>query len=351
MERARQLPSDPSLLTTESAQENCQPTEVLFFAPKFFGYDVEIAEALTARGAIVHCHSYLPSSSNLVKAIVRVRRELVAYYTIKHFREIITKLQHRAISHIFIIKGETITKHILQMLRSAFPRARIILYLWDSIKNYPNVEENIGEVDKTLSFDPADSVTNRTVAFRPLFFSRSFGSAPQLGRGDFDYDVSFIGTLHTDRLRILNELEDQFRKLNLSFKKIYFLRTSLHYYWGKLTNPAYRIHQASDFVTTPVSKGAVQEIFFKSRVIVDIQHPRQEGLTMRTVEALGSRRKLITTNASIRSYDFYSPENIQIIGRDGIALTAEFFKTPAVEVPEPVYQKYSIDGWLDSIFS
>jgi hypothetical protein len=351
VERARQSSSDTSLLGWGATQENRLPKEILLFAPKFFDYDGEIAGALSARGAIVHCHSYLPSSSNLVKAIVRVRRGLIAHYTNRHFKDIITRLQHRAISHILIIKGETITKHILQMLRSAFPHARIILYLWDSIKNYPNVQENIGAVDKTLSFDPAYSVANSKVAFRPLFFSRSFASAPKRCRGDFDYDVSFVGTLHSDRLRILDELEDQFRRLNLTFKKVYFLRTSLEYYWGKLTDPAYRNHKASDFVTTPVPSAAVREIFFKSRVIVDIQHPKQQGLTMRAIEALGSRRKLITTNASISTYDFYSPENIQIIGRRGEALPPEFFKTPGVEVPEPVYHKYSIDGWLDSIFS
>lgn len=351
MERAHQSSSDTSLLSSMATQENRQPKELLLFAPRFFDYDREIAGALSARGVIVHCHSYLPSSSNLVKVIVRVRRGLIAHYTNRHFKDIITRLQHRAISHILIIKGETITKHILQMLRGAFPRARIILYLWDSIKNYPNVRENIGAVDKALSFDPADSVANSKVAFRPLFFSRSFASAPQFRRDDLDYDVSFVGTIHSDRLRILDELEDQFRRLNLTFKKVYFLRTSLEYYWGKLTDPAYRNHKASDFVTTPVPSAAVREIFFKSRVIVDIQHPKQQGLTMRAIEALGSRRKLITTNASIRTYDFYSPENIQIIGRRGEALPPEFFKTPGVGVPEPVYHKYSIDGWLDNVFS
>lgn len=351
MDRARQSPSDTPILSSRGTQENRLPKEVLLFAPRFFDYDVEIAGALSARGAIVHCHSYLPSSSNLVKAIVRVRRGLIAHYTNRHFKDIITRLQHRAISHILIIKGETITKDILQTLRRAFPDARIILYLWDSIKNYSNVEENIGSVDKTLSFDPADSVANSKVAFQPLFFSRSFASAPKPLQDGVDYDVSFIGTIHSDRLRILNELEEQFRQLNLSFKKVYFLRTSLQYYWGRLADPAYRSHKASDFVTTPLRSAAVRGIFLKSRVIVDIQHPSQEGLTMRAIEALGSRRKLITTNASIRTYDFYSPENIHVIGRHGGALPPEFFKTPGVEVPESVYKKYSMDGWLDSILS
>jgi len=351
MERSCRSPSDFPLLSSLAAQESGRQAEVIFLAPKFFGYEVEIAEALSARGAIVHCYSYLPSSSNVVKAIVRARRKLIAPYTNRHFGDIIASVRHRAISHIFIIKGETITKHILQMFRGAFPRARIILYLWDSIKNYPNARENMGAVDKALSFDPEDSVANGKVAFRPLFFGRAFASSPKPLQEGVEYDASFVGTLHSDRLRILNELEEQLRQLNLTFKKVYFLRTWLQYYYGKLTDPAYRKHKASEFVTRPVPSAAVREIFFKSRVIIDIQHPGQQGLTMRTVEALGSRRKLVTTNASIRTYDFYSPENIHIIERHGNVLPPEFFKTPGVDVPEPVYHKYSIDGWLDDIFS
>jgi hypothetical protein len=95
----------------------------------------------------------------------------------------------------------------------------------------------------------------------------------------------------------------------------------------------------------------VREIFFKSRAIVDIHHPKQRGLTMRTIEALGSKRKLITTNPSVRSYDFYCPQNIHILEDHGESLTPEFFRTPYVEVSERVYHKYSLDGWLDSVFA
>ena len=41
--------------------------------------------------------------------------------------------------------------------------------------------------------------------------------------------------------------------------------------------------------------------------VLDIEHPKQVGLTMRTFEVLASGRKLITTNRSIINHEFYDP--------------------------------------------
>jgi hypothetical protein len=51
----------------------------------------------------------------------------------------------------------------------------------------------------------------------------------------------------------------------------------------------------------------------RAKVILDIQQKGQTGLSLRPFEAIGLQKKLITTNASIRDYDFYHPNNIMII--------------------------------------
>ena len=53
-----------------------------------------------------------------------------------------------------------------------------------------------------------------------------------------------------------------------------------------------------------------------AKAILDIQFPSQHGLTIRTVEALGSGCKVITTNESVKQYDFYNPQNFLIIERE-----------------------------------
>ena len=44
----------------------------------------------------------------------------------------------------------------------------------------------------------------------------------------------------------------------------------------------------------------IVSLYKESEVILDINHPGQNGLTMRTFEALGAGKKLITTNTEIK---------------------------------------------------
>ena len=82
-----------------------------------------------------------------------------------------------------------------------------------------------------------------------------------------------------------------------------------------------------------------------------MQHPKQTGLTMRTIETLGAKKKLITTNPHVKEYDFYRPENILIVDRYNPVITKEFLDAPWKEIPENIYKKYSISSWLNSIFA
>ena len=52
------------------------------------------------------------------------------------------------------------------------------------------------------------------------------------------------------------------------------------------------------------------EIFSDSRCILDAPQAGQVGLTIRTIECLGAKRKLVTTNSDIKNYDFYNENNI-----------------------------------------
>jgi hypothetical protein len=70
---------------------------------------------------------------------------------------------------------------------------------------------------------------------------------------------------------------------------------------------------------------------------------------MRTIEALGSRRKMVTTNATLRDYDFYNPINIRIIDRKMPSLDQEFLRTPYQAVPEEIRRKYSLANWVRDV--
>ena len=85
-----------------------------------------------------------------------------------------------------------------------------------------------------------------------------------------------------------------------------------------------------------------------SRCILDAPQAGQSGLTIRSIECLGAKRKIITTNSDIRFYDFYNENNILIF--DGnIDTNSPFFTEDYNDIPESVYQKYSLRNWLKTM--
>jgi hypothetical protein len=67
---------------------------------------------------------------------------------------------------------------------------------------------------------------------------------------------------------------------------------------------------------------------------------------MRTLEVLGARRKLITTNAEVVHYDFYDPKNILVVDRENLKIPPDFLKSEFRPLPDFIYQKYSLKGFL-----
>lgn len=83
--------------------------------------------------------------------------------------------------------------------------------------------------------------------------------------------------------------------------------------------------------------------------MIDIQHPKQVGLTMRTIEMLGLRKKLITTNQDIKNYDFYNEDNICIIDRKDILIKKNFFETNYNSNSDAYRKNYSLESFVDEI--
>ena len=104
-----------------------------------------------------------------------------------------------------------------------------------------------------------------------------------------------------------------------------------------------------EVITNKLSLNEVYQLIDKSRALLDINRPKQNGLTFRVFESLGTNKKLITTNSDIINYDFYDERNILIIDEKNPEIPSSFFKNAYVEVPNEVYKKYTIAGWIENV--
>jgi len=318
--------------------------KVLFIAPRFFGYEKDVFNELKRRGAEVDYVFDRPFDSSIMKAVTRFRREWMIKAADRFYRNELKKRGNKTYDLIFVISGQTLSEKTLRAWRKTYTNAQFLLYMWDSFGNRRWGIDNLQYFDQCLSFDRNDAA-KYGMDFRALFFLPGF---EQNKEQTIEYDLSFIGTAHTDRYALVSKIKQELGNEAKTFWYL-FLQEKWVFWVYKLTNSAFKNARISEFKFTALSKETVQNIFSKSRVLLDIEHPKQTGLTMRTIETLGARKKLITTNVDIKKYDFYSPLNICVVDRKSPHIPHSFLQTAYVDIPQKIYDSYTLDGWMDEI--
>ena len=321
--------------------------KILFIAPAFFGYEKEIKCRLKNLGASVDYFDDRPSTRAWSKIAIRVMPRLQRREVRTYFHDLLRR-SRSDYDFVFIIKLECMPLDILLELKERNSDAKFIYYSWDSIKNNQNIKKAFHIFDSAFTFDEHDASAFDSFKFRPLFFLNEYRDLPTAGGR---YDLSFIGSAHSDRYLLTQKIKSAFPSEN--FRTFFFLYMSSRWVCAlrRLFMPAFWGAKTSEFSFKPLAKSDILEIVSASKVILDFQHPNQTGLTMRTIEMLGARRKLITTNTNVRKYDFYNPDNITIIDRAAPVIQADFFDKPYVPLTESLYEKYSIDGWIAEVFA
>lgn len=322
--------------------------KILFISADFFGYHKEIIGKLEEFGASVTYFDERPSNDFFTKSVIRVFKTLMSLKLNNYYKDIIDKTKEENFDYIFIIKGEAITTQHLNELKKLHKNAKFILYLWDSISYNPNAEKIKSKFDKVLTFDPTDAEKSN-MEFRPLFYIDDYKNISVI-RENHSIDLLFIGTVHTDRYFILKKIEAQLKEQGLNPYFYMYYPSKILFWFKKALDRSFRNAVYSDFKFKSLSKQDVIHLYKSSKAILDIERPKQNGLTIRTIEVLGSKRKLLTTNSSIEKYDFYDNLNQNIISRDDPKINLRFFKTEYKDIKEETYNYYSINYWIEQIF-
>jgi hypothetical protein len=330
--------------------------KVLFIAPKFFGYEQEIKRELELLGCDVDWFDDRPSSTPIVKALIRFKPELIASYSDAYFDQIIKRTKDTSYDAIFIIKGEAISKARLDALKAQQTKARFLYYTWDSLKNFKNGLEKLHSFDKVFSFDSDDCITYPFVQHLPLFYIKAYENVGTLAvthSEEPSIDFLFLGSIHSDRYSVIQKIWSAAHQTqpNIKLYDHFFYQSKWVFTLRNFFDPQFRNIPWDAVKWNSLNKDETLALIANSRIIVDVHHPGQKGLTMRTVESLGAQKKLITTNESIKDYDFFLPENILIVDRHLPIIPLEFLKSPFKTLPPDIYRKYSLTSWLQEIFS
>jgi hypothetical protein len=318
---------------------------ILFIGIGFYDYEASIVERLRRYGASVQVFFDLPVilRRGVLAAALR-RADIKALDFIKlHERRILRTARRVPYDFVLIIKCVGLRPEFLQALRHQQPRAEFILYEWDSLARIPGIEERMPYFDRILTFDRRESAARPGLQFRPLFYREDSRSVPDCRVGQRQVDLCFVGWLHSDRLEMIRRIQSLAHSQGMSF--------CVYLYSGVFTSLKLALaRNARNVHFRPLPYHKVVEMNRRASVIVDLPHAEQSGMTMRTIEAVGLGKKLMTTASDVVNYDFFSDENVQLLRPDDLRLDRAFICTPAVPVSEEIRRRYSLDAWLEDVF-
>jgi hypothetical protein len=321
---------------------------ILFFSPKFFGYENDIKKELENFGAEVFYFDERPKNDFFTKVFIRLNlKKLIKRKIEQYYKNIELQIKNKKFDYIFLLNVETVPLDFIEKIISSNSGIKIFTYFWDSINNRKYSLEYFKYSHKFFSFDSQDKLLNENITFLPLFYNNDYKNLKNSDK-EYKYDICFIGTLHSDRYEVVKRI------LSLIEGKqsyVYFYSTSkILFLFQKLFDKNFKNVKKEDISFSPLSKENTIDIINKSKVVIDIEHIKQKGLTMRTLEMLGANKKMITTNKEIINYDFYNTDNIQIIDRNNINLDKSFFEIDFKSINSDIYDKYSITKWVETIF-
>lgn len=321
----------------------------LVVSPAFFGYENDIVAELERQGYMTQFVDERPSNRAVVRAVLRVRKDVIKRRIDRHFRRVLAALDGTNFDVVVVIKGEVLPRWFLQALRARNPGAEYIFYAFDAIENSPNCLDLLDLFDHLVSFDRRDVRCNPGFGYLPLFYAPEFRPLAFRDR-EKSHRLTFIGTLHSGRYRFVHSL---FGPDGRDFA-FFFVQARWYFALTKYVTGENRHVSWREVSFEPLSRERIASIFRDSKAVLDMQRPGQSGLTMRTFEVLASGSILVTSNDAIRQEPFYHPDRVIVLPEnvqpeDAERLCDRLDRTGLPLGSPPNFEEYSIEAFVGNL--
>ena len=318
---------------------------VLLVSPLTFSYHLAISETLNSLGYAVTWWDQSASTSTAYKILLRLFPIFTAFWSERSFRKKLHKLDKNAITHVLVIKGAGLSRRLVFEIKETLTSASLGLYLWDSVENVKGAWSILPLFDSVATFDHVDAKLYNW-SYRPLFGINV--SSSQSIAVPFQFDWCFIGTIHSDRHRVIHRLRQRYGRNMRSYVFCYF-QSPLILLVRRLLDWTLWLAPKGTLSIKPMMASEVAKVVDSSRAVLDIEHPLQRGLTMRTIETFLAGKKLITTNKHIVTSDLYHPSRVCVIDRWDPEIPATFFDETYIDISDYFKRYYSCKGWAEEL--
>lgn len=230
--------------------------------------------------------------------------------------------------NIFIFEA-LLNEQYLAWLSKNKKNCHMAVWYWNIVKNTIKPEIVKKYINDVWSFSRKDCELYG-MRFNPAPYFSEF----QYPEEEIIYDFSFVGK-NKGRLESLLYWKERIESKGYSTKFCITPNSKID------KNPKY---------TKSMSYYEAMAISAKSKVLFDYIEVDDSGLSMRALEALFHKKKLVTNVKLIKDYDFYDPSNIFILGVDNFDEIQQFYEKDYQEIAQEVIDKYEFDRFIQRIF-
>lgn len=306
----------------------------------FWNYDAHIVEELRRKGVDAHHinigayqHESLSARvKNTISKVVmkrNIKNELRQEMILQELKRLGPQNQ------ILVINPELIDRDFHLKIKNF--TQKYIAYLYDSLARCP-AEHLFDMFDEIFSFDKADAERNN---FKLI---TNYNYLPKIKQVEpAKYDLIYLGS-YDKRIHLLSKITTKIEELNLSYNCVVV---------GKKTWTKKLVQSTSEinFTRKRIKHSDVPLYYSEGKVLLDLMRENQTGLSFRFFEAMALNKKVITNNPTVKEYDFYNPENILILNDNFSNIDRNFFDVDYQDLPEAIYSRYTIENWVETVFS
>lgn len=232
---------------------------------------------------------------------------------------------------ILTIKGDFIEpKSILEFKKFT---KKSIAYFNDSISRCPKIKQVASAFDEVYSFEKGDCKKHNL-----NFITNWIYPIKTNHTNNEKYQVYNISS-KDKRTAILSKIASILKEKKIKYKIIIFHKKN------KVNDPNLEF----TYIQIPLTE--VNNNLYNSQVLLDINRKGQNGLSFRVFESIGLEKKLITTNADIKNYEFYNPNNILVIDEKKTDIPLSFFNNQYEKIPKELFEKYTLEKWINQVFN
>ena len=314
-----------------------------------FGYFERLSESISRRGIATKFFDERPANDVVSKLKYRVLPRKIGQQMARHHtRSICEQIVAEGFTHVLVFFLEVLSRSDIEYLKTH--GLQISRYTWDSVRNRPNILQFDDLMEAVGSFDP-DDCEKYGYTYIPLYSEiiEENQVRPMKVR---EFDFYFCGTMHSSRPTLIYDIEkiSQRREWRIKLKLFYYSHW-LYVVQNLMNRKAMRLrHQIS---SAPFAHNAILTDSQLSRVVIDIHHPGQNGLTMRTYEALAQGAILATTNHNaLKFLGSEFPGRVATLDLENLEFSLEqALKHQPPPLTEAQYYTLSQERFIDQILT